>query len=71
MFRGRGAARIERSQMRESCDGPAPDFAFKVRRVINKSAKPGRGTLPVYFGFGRGVLIGGSDPRKDGCALGY
>ncbi|HXZ02166.1 MAG TPA: gamma-glutamyltransferase [Stellaceae bacterium] len=52
---------------------PADVAAELSRRghVIERPVKPLGGCQAISIDHRLGVLIGGSDPRKDGCALGY
>jgi gamma-glutamyltranspeptidase/glutathione hydrolase len=51
-------------------DAIASDLADRGH-VIDRSSAPMGGAQCIWLDHDRGVLIAASDPRKDGCALGY
>jgi len=56
----------------ESGWGPELDAALQARgHVVTRPGKPIGGGQAIWIDQARGLLVAGSDPRKDGCALGY
>ncbi len=45
-------------------------LAARGHRIV-KPGKPVGGSQAIWIDWEEGVLTGGSDPRKDGCAIGY
>ncbi|MGE0094068.1 MAG: gamma-glutamyltransferase family protein [Alphaproteobacteria bacterium] len=58
-------------------DSTALDLAARGHKVVRRSEGPRRANGPlgggqaIWIDWREGVLTGGADPRKDGCALGY
>src|SRR5262249_28819598 len=57
---------VERGLPRASAEG-----LLARGHEVAFAPSPWGGAQAVHVDWERGVLIGGSDPRKDGCALGY
>jgi gamma-glutamyltranspeptidase/glutathione hydrolase len=47
-----------------------PDLIRRGHRIVRAGQPIGGGQL-IWLDHARGVMVAGSDPRKDGCALGY
>jgi gamma-glutamyltranspeptidase/glutathione hydrolase len=56
-------------------EGAVPEAVVEDLRgrghVIDRAKRPIGGSQAVAINWDNGVLTGGSDPRKDGCAIGY
>ena len=57
---------IERGMPAATVDG----LRSRGHRIV-VAPTPWGGAQAIRIDWKRGVLIGGSEPRKDGCALGY
>ena len=57
---------VERGMPAETIDG----LKTRGHRIVT-APSPWGGAQAIRIDWKRGVLIGGSEPRKDGCALGY
>ena len=62
----RGKVQVERAIPPELCDRLA-----RMGHVLELNERPHGGGQAIWIDRARGCLIGGSDPRKDGMALGY
>ena len=55
-------------------NGYNADIASKLKKIghiISRPNQPIGGAQAILYDLKKDVLMGGSDPRKDGCALGY
>jgi gamma-glutamyltranspeptidase / glutathione hydrolase len=55
-------------------DGVPPDIVEGLRKLGHQTTglvAPLGGAQAIWIDWDKGTLTGGSDPRKDGCALGY
>jgi gamma-glutamyltranspeptidase / glutathione hydrolase len=52
-------------------DGSVAADLERRGHVIDRSARPIGGGQAIWIDHARGVLIAGTDPRKDGCSLAY
>jgi gamma-glutamyltranspeptidase/glutathione hydrolase len=55
-------------------DGVPPDIVEGLKKLGHKTTSivaPLGGGQAIWIDWDKGTLTGGSDPRKDGCALGY
>lgn len=65
-FNFEGSIKCERSMPKELCDG-----LREKGHIIETTDLPHGGGQAILIDHKKGMLIGGSDPRKDGVAIGY
>ncbi len=63
--------RLGKVQVERGIPAAAVDRLNRLGHVCELIEKPHGGGQAILIDRARGCLIGGSDPRKDGCAMGY
>jgi gamma-glutamyltranspeptidase/glutathione hydrolase len=58
-------------QLEEGVPADVADDLARRGHVIDRVPKPLGGCQAIWIDHARGLLMGASDPRKDGCAFGY
>ncbi|MBV8169684.1 MAG: gamma-glutamyltransferase, partial [Alphaproteobacteria bacterium] len=58
-------------QLEQGVPEPVAAELAKRGHKIDRVPKPLGGCQQIWIDHERGFLMGGSDPRKDGCAFGY
>ncbi|MGF1594781.1 MAG: gamma-glutamyltransferase [Kiloniellaceae bacterium] len=66
VFAGEGSIELEKSFPTETIRG-----LLSIGHDVRLAPEPLGGGQAIFIDHDRGILSGGSDPRKDGCALGY
>ncbi len=66
LFPTMGKVQVERGVPASLCEGLA-----RLGHAIEAVERPHGGGQAIWIDRARGCLVGASDPRKDGCALGY
>ncbi len=66
IFPNAGAVEIE-----ENIPGTTKEELVRLGHAVNVIRKPHGGGQAILIDHQRGCLVGGSDPRKDGCAMGF
>jgi len=58
-------------QLESGVPDSVADGLAKIGHVIGRPVAPWGGAQAIAIDWDKGTLTGGSEPRKDGCALGY
>jgi gamma-glutamyltranspeptidase/glutathione hydrolase len=66
VFPSNGRVEVERGVPASLCEG-----LRKLGHVVELTEQPHGGGQAIWIDRRRGCLVGASEPRKDGCALGY
>jgi gamma-glutamyltranspeptidase/glutathione hydrolase len=63
--------RLGKVQVERGIPSAVVDRLNRLGHECELIAKPHGGGQAILIDRARGCLVGGSDPRKDGCAMGY